>query len=180
MEIVATFPIQLYISIYSTLRFDFSKAYAMFWTDCSSILFEVIDTHSLNSCTVLELMGMSAFLFFFYFVFIFFLPVEQSLMCNCGQAWPMVTVYHSSLMIFGWNAHFCHLSSSPLFFFFASLPNNIFIFSYTTIWQWKSAICKSQTWSSLHILFYNTVCLSWHAENDTVNMTYSSLRYVLG
>lgn len=113
MEIVATFPIQLYISIYSTLMFDFSKAYAMFWTDCSSILFEVIDTHSLNSCTVFELMGMSAFLFFY---FLFFLPVEQSLMCNCGQAWPMVTVNHSSLMIFGWNAHFCHLSSSPFFF----------------------------------------------------------------
>lgn len=78
MEIVATFPIQLYISIYNTLRFDFSKAYTMFWTDCSSILFEVIDTHSLSSCTVFELMGMSAFLFYF------FLPVEQSLMCNCG------------------------------------------------------------------------------------------------
>lgn len=70
MEIVATFPIQLYISIYSTLRFDFSKAYAMFWTDCSSILFEVIDTHSLSSWTVFELMGMSAFLFLFLFFFL--------------------------------------------------------------------------------------------------------------
>lgn len=73
MEIVATFPIQLYISIYITLRFDFSKAYAMFWTDCSSILFEVIDTHSLNSCTVFELMGMSAFLFFVFLFYFFFL-----------------------------------------------------------------------------------------------------------
>lgn len=50
MEIIATFPIQLYISIYSTIRLNFS----MFCADCSSIVFEVIDTHSLISCTMLD------------------------------------------------------------------------------------------------------------------------------
>lgn len=53
MEIIATFSIQLYISIYSTLGFNFSEAYTMFCADCSSILFEVINTHSLISCTIL-------------------------------------------------------------------------------------------------------------------------------
>lgn len=132
MEIVATFPIQLYISIYSTLRFDFSKAYAMFWTDCSSILFEVIDTHSLNSCTVLELMGMSAFLFFLFYFYFF---------SSCGtitnvQLWTSMT-YGDCLPLFS-NDIWLECTFLPsvivaFFFFFASLPNNIFIFSYTTI-----------------------------------------------
>lgn len=39
----------------------------------------------------------------------------------------------------------------------------------------------STLFSSLRLSFLffdNTVCLLWHAENDTVNMTYSSRRYV--
>lgn len=126
MEIVATFPIQLYISIYITLRFDFSKAYAMFWTDCSSILFEVIDTHSLNSCTVFELMGMSAFLFlFFYFIF-----------SSCGtitnvQLWTSMA-YGDCLPLFSNDIWLeCTFLPSLRFFFFCQSPKQyIYLFLY--------------------------------------------------
>lgn len=67
MEIIATFPIQLYISIYSTLRFNFSKAYHVLcrlfqhsvWGDQYS------QSYQLHHIVQSELMGVSAYFFFF-------------------------------------------------------------------------------------------------------------------
>jgi len=75
MEIIATFSIQLYISIYSTLGFNFSYFYTMFCADCSSILFEVINTQSYQLHHIVCVDGRQ---------FLFSCVVEQSLMCNCG------------------------------------------------------------------------------------------------
>lgn len=168
MEIIATFPIQLYISIYSTLRFNFSKAYHVLcrlfqhsvWGDQYS------QSYQLHHIVQSELMGVSAFFFFL-----------SGTITNV-QLWiSMSDEVFSIVCIYIWldctACAICHTTSS------IDTPKNIFILLYNHVYsEWRSAVCKSRTWSSLHIFFYNTVCLLWHAENDTVNMTYSSLRYV--
>lgn len=119
MEIVATFPIQLYISIYSTLRFKFSKAYAMIWTDCSSILFEVIDTHSLSSCTA------SYRLSWWVWVRCFGLFSSSGGTVTNVQVWISMTYGDFIPLIYKDFWLECTLLPSVIV---ACIPNNIFIF----------------------------------------------------
>lgn len=122
MEIIATFPIQLYISIYSTLRFNFSKAYIMFL--CRLFQHSVWGDQYSQSCQLhhivqSELMGVSACVSL----------VEQSLMCATvykHERWSLL--YHWSGSIFGWTAQYVPSVTSPLLL----IPQAIYLSFYTT------------------------------------------------
>ena len=141
----------------------------MFCADCSSILFEVINTHSLISCTILYS------LCWWVSVLVFL----------CGgtitnvQLWLSMSdeVFVPLICIYIWlDCTVCAICVAPPFYPFQAIYSSFYT---TTCYHSEDLLyVKSRTWSSLHIFFYNTVCLSWHAENDTVNMTFSSLRYV--
>lgn len=173
MEIIATFPIQLYISIYSTLRFNFSKAYHVLcrlfqhsvWGDQYS------QSHQLHHVVQSELMGVSAFFFSFFFVFLGGTITDV-------QLWISVSddVFLPSVLIFGWTAQFVRSVTTHLLL----IPQRIYLSFYTTTCnQGEDPPYVKVRHDHLYTYSFTiTVCLLWHAENDTVNMTYSSLRYV--
>lgn len=123
MEIIATFPIQLYISIYSTLRFNFSKAYHVLcrlfqhsvWGDQYS------QSYQLHHIVQSELMGVSAYFFFFFL---------GGTITNV-QLWISMSdevFFLPSVSIFGWTAP--HVPSvTPRLLL---IPRRIYLSFYTT------------------------------------------------
>lgn len=147
----------------------------MFCADCSSILFEVINTHSLISCTMLySLSWWVSVLFFIFFIFFVFLGGT----ITDVQLWISVSddVFLPSVLIFGWTAPYVRSVTTHLLL----IPQRIYLSFYTTTCnQGEDPPYVKVRHDHLYTYSFTiTVCLLWHAENDTVNMTYSSLRYV--
>lgn len=148
----------------------------MFCADCSSILFEVINTHSLISCTMLysRVDGCQCFFCFFYSLFFCF-PWWNNHWCvtvNKREWWRFLPL----VFISGWTAPYVRLITTHLLL----IPQRKYSSFYTTTCNQGEDLPYVKVRHD-HLYTYSftiTVCLLWHAENDTVNMTYSSLRYV--
>lgn len=151
----------------------------MFCADCSSILFEVINTHSLISCTMLYSLSWWVSVLFFFFFFNVSIYFFLGGTITDVQLWLSVSddVFLPSVLVSGWTAPRVQSVTTRLLL----IPRRIYLSFYTTTCNAGEDPPYVKVRHDHHLYTYSftiTVCLLWHAENDTVNMTYSSLRYV--